>query len=158
MKPLLYHDIDGILFGEYGPRKTHQLRPGVADWFHWVVARYQLVFLTSWPQANLFDLLTGLYLQEVIPVCRYLPWTSLGLPFKWDALQQDQSQHPSPYFWIDDDPTVFPTLNEQRRHYNRLPFLHVNPTGERQLEDLMQRLNARTAQLTQLVASSSLPH
>ena len=38
MKPVFYHDIDGILFGEYGPRKTHQLRPGIADWFHYLEA------------------------------------------------------------------------------------------------------------------------
>ncbi len=158
MTPILYHDIDGVLFGEYGPRQIHQLRPGVSDWLHWVLARYQLVFLTSCPQADLFGLLSSLYLQDVISACRYLPWTSVGLPFKWDAIKQEQHHHPHPYLWIDDDPSVFPALNEQRGHDNRLPFVRVNPTGERELVHLMQRLNARTAQLTQLVASSSLPH
>ncbi|MHB8674658.1 MAG: hypothetical protein ACYDAK_13405 [Candidatus Limnocylindrales bacterium] len=151
MKPILYHDIYGVLFGEYGPRHSHQLRPGVADWFHWVLARYQLVFLTSWTQDDVFTLLNSLYLHDVISVCRYVPWMSVGLPTKWDAIKQQQHRHPHPYFWIDDDLSVFPPLNEQRAHYNRLPFIRVNPTGERQLEDLMQRLNTRTTQLKQLV-------
>jgi hypothetical protein len=30
-KPVLLHDVDGILFGTYGPRGVHQLRPGISD-------------------------------------------------------------------------------------------------------------------------------
>lgn len=147
MKPILYHDIDGVLFGEYGPRQTHQLRPGVHDWFHWVLKRYQLVFVTSWQQDQLFDLLKSLYLHDVIDACRYLPWQSAGLAFKWDAIQHDQRMTPHPFLWIDDDPSVFPDGPIRSQYFAALPFVRVNPTGANQLADLMQRLNARTEKL-----------
>ena len=31
MKPILYHDIDGVLFGDYAGE--FQLRPGLKTWF-----------------------------------------------------------------------------------------------------------------------------
>ena len=31
MKPIVYPDIDGVLFGKYGPRQALQLCPGVSD-------------------------------------------------------------------------------------------------------------------------------
>jgi hypothetical protein len=32
MKPIVYHDINGVLFGEYGPRKPLQiLRPETSE-------------------------------------------------------------------------------------------------------------------------------
>jgi hypothetical protein len=112
-KPVLLHDVDGILFATYGPRGVHQLRPGISDWFHWVLARFQLVFLTSWPEAELYSLLKGLYLHEVMTACRYLPWCHVGT--KWAAADAHRVTHTLPWFWIDDDPTVFPPLIEQKQ-------------------------------------------
>ena len=46
-KPRLYHDIDGVLFGEYtmfpGARPVYQLSPGTRDWFRWALKRFELV-------------------------------------------------------------------------------------------------------------------
>lgn len=148
-RPVLLHDIDGVLFGTYGPRGVHQLRPGVHDWFHWVLARFQLVFLTSWPEADLYSLFNGLYLHDVITACRYLPWFHVGT--KWAALYADRFKHNMPWFWIDDDPNVFPAQIEQKQIFNGLPFVRVNPTGAQELHHLMQRLNQRITKMKQLL-------
>lgn len=154
IKPILYHDVDGVLFGEYGPRKIHQLRPGVNDWFHWVLARYELVFLTSWTEHDLRLLLHSLYLDHVNEKSRILPWDTVGLS-KWEALKKDQAPHPHPFFWIDDQGSfLFPDPAIQSQYFNGLPFVTVNSTGSNQLEDLMQRLNARQKKLSALLAQT----
>lgn len=154
MKPLLYHDIDGVLFGEYGARKAHQLRPGVNDWFHWVLARYQLVFLTSWKQHELFNLLDTLYLPDTIEHSRFLHWkyAARPIPFKWDAILEDQQKHPHPFLWIDDEAHVFPEPAEQSQYFGGIPFVRVNPTGPNELPNLIQRLNARTKKLEEMIS------
>lgn len=81
-KCVLYHDIDGILFSTYGPRSVHQLRPGVNDWFHWVLTRFDVIFLTSWPEADLRSLLKALYLHDVSTARPYLSWFHLGTKWK----------------------------------------------------------------------------
>lgn len=153
MKPLLYHDIDGVLFGDYGPRRARQIRPGLGDWFHWVLARYQIVFLSSWKHHEILTVLHELYLRDVIPQCRYLEWEHAirPIPFKWDAVVQDQLRQPHPYLWIDDDDQVFPEKMERGAFYSGIPFVRVNPTGEHELLHLMQRLNARTTKLHALL-------
>lgn len=163
MNPVLYHDIDGIVFGAYGPRQTHQLRPGVADWFHWVLRRYQVVFLTKWTQEDLHALLTQLYLKDVIESSRYLPWFTVGIATKWEAILRDQHVHASPFFWIDDQHDQFPAPQIQAQYFHRLPFVRVNPTGANELADLMQRLQARMQKLQKLTerrlaAESTLAH
>ena len=45
-KPILFHDIDGVLFGEY--EGEFQLRPGVKTWLKWVNEHFEVVWLTSW--------------------------------------------------------------------------------------------------------------
>lgn len=152
MKPLLYHDIDGVLFGEYGPRKVAQLRPGIHDWFHWASARYQIVFLTSWTEDELSHLFVSLFLTSLLHNSRVLLWETVGLT-KWEALKRDQDHHPHPFFWIDDQPQyVFPDARTRSHYYAGLPFVSVNPTGAHQLEDLMQRLNARQTKLAHWLA------
>ena len=154
IRPILYHDIDGVLFGEYGPRKVHQLRPGVNDWFHWVLARYHLVFLTSWSDHELTLLFHSLYLDHVNEQSRVLPWNTVGLS-KWEALQQDQALRPHPFFWIDDEGSfLFPEASIQSQYFNALPFVTVNATRSNELEDLMQRLNARQKKLSALLAQT----
>lgn len=148
-KPVLLHDIDGVIFGTYGPRAVHQLRPAIHDWFHWVLARFQLVFLTSWPETDLYSLLKGLYLQDVITACRYLPWFHVGT--KWTAADVHRFTHNLPWFWIDDDPAVFPPLIEQKQIFTGLPFVRVNSTGANELQNVMQRLNHRVEKMRVLL-------
>lgn len=151
MNPLLYHDIDGVLFGEYGPRHAVQLRPGVTDWFHWALARYQIVFVTGWSEHNLTHLFTSLFLSSVIHNSRVLQWETIGCS-KWEAIRRDQATHPGPFFWIDDQARdVFPHPDSRGQYYHGLPFVSVNPTGMHELSALMQRLNARQEKLTRLL-------
>lgn len=148
-KCVLYHDIDGILFSTYGPRSVHQLRPGVHDWFHWVLTRFDVIFLTSWPEADLRSLLKALYLHDVSTACPYLSWFHLGT--KWAALDAHRFTHNRPWFWIDDDPAVFPPLIEQKQIFAGLPFVRVNPTGANELPNVMQRLNHRVEKMRVLL-------
>lgn len=151
MKPILYHDIDGVLFGEYGPRKVPQLRPGVSDWFHWAQARYQIVFLTGWSEEDLTHLCLSLFLSHVIQSSRVLQWETIGLT-KWEALLRDHRANPEPFFWIDDHAkVVFPDANTRAQYFHGLPFVSVNPTGMNELPAVMQRLNARQDKLAKLL-------
>lgn len=40
-KPILFHDIDGLLFGEYDGE--FQLRPGVKTWLKWAHEHFEVV-------------------------------------------------------------------------------------------------------------------
>lgn len=119
-----------------------------------MLARYELVFLTSWKEHELRLLLHSLYLDHVNEKSRVLPWYIVGLT-KWEAIQKDQASYPYPFFWIDDQgPFLFPDPAIQSHYFNRLPFVTVNISGANQLEDVMQRLNARQKKLSALLAQT----
>jgi len=44
-KPVLYLDVDGVLFGLYGDPEAFQLRPGVTSFLTWVHSQFQLCWL-----------------------------------------------------------------------------------------------------------------
>ena len=64
MKPILFHDIDGVLFGEYDGE--FQLRPGVKTWLRWAHEHFQVVFLTSWSPEKIRTLLSVIYSEKFI--------------------------------------------------------------------------------------------
>lgn len=144
--PRLYHDIDGVLFGEYttfpGARTVFQLRPGTRDWLQWVLPRFELVWLTTWSAEDLRGLLTHLYLSHVWTRSRYLPWqTDLTLgepPTKLAALQRDLHGFSGPWCWIDDFPEGLPNLDPWRQGCVR-----VSASGRDALLLLPDRLRRR---------------
>jgi hypothetical protein len=62
MKPILYHDIDGVLFGDYAGE--FQLRPGLKTWLKWVNEHFEVVFLTMWRHEEIDTLLSILTVEK----------------------------------------------------------------------------------------------
>jgi hypothetical protein len=136
----LYHDVDGVLFGQYGPGHRWQVRPGLSDWLQWVVARFELVWLTSWQQADLEQLLLQTYNASIVPQARYLPWTGS----KVAALVEDVDPE-TRWLWLDDEPWEAEALEALGLAAR---FQAVNPCGPHALEAVRAQLLARAQALT----------
>jgi len=52
-KPILYIDVDGVLFGLYGEPTAFQLRPGVNSFLTWADEMFVCKWLTCWGQERL---------------------------------------------------------------------------------------------------------
>ena len=59
MKPILFHDIDGVLFGDYDG--GFQLRPGVNTWLEWAFEHFEVAWSTSWDPEKIEAPLTVTY-------------------------------------------------------------------------------------------------
>lgn len=64
--PILFHDIDGVLFGEYDGH--YQLRPGVKTWLTWPHDQFAVVWLTLWEMKRIEHFLSSLYLDTFRPI------------------------------------------------------------------------------------------
>ena len=53
--PILLHDIDGVLFGDYAGE--FQLRPGVKTWLTCAHEHFEVIWLTSWDSEKIKTLL-----------------------------------------------------------------------------------------------------
>jgi hypothetical protein len=62
--PILFHDIEGVLFGEYAGE--FQLRPGVKTWLKWAHEHFEVVFLTSWSHDKIRTLLSVVYSEKFL--------------------------------------------------------------------------------------------
>lgn len=60
--PILFHDIDGVLFGDYAGE--FQLRPGVKTWLTWAHGHFEVIWLTSWDSEKIKTLLHVLYCER----------------------------------------------------------------------------------------------
>ena len=90
--PILFHDIDGVLFGEYAGE--FQLRPGVKSWLAWAHEHFQVIWLTSWESDKIKALLHVLYCERfttfrssprsITPTGRTMRtrWSGLNRPWK----------------------------------------------------------------------------
>jgi hypothetical protein len=110
-KPILFHDIDGVLFGEYDGE--FQLRPGVKTWLKWAHEHFEIVWLTSWAPEKVKTLLSVLYCEKFMKHLAESSGTRPDQPFQcanwmnyanketWlqDAIPKLQGRS---WFWIDD--------------------------------------------------------
>ena len=130
MKPILFHDIDGVLFGEYAGE--YQLRPGVSTWLRWVCTHFDLVWLTAWKMDRIHSLLRCLYLDDVIKSSTYGNWENYAHKETWlrEAVPKLNGR---PWFWIDDIHDDLSGLPAER-------CIRVNPKAERELERLREQL------------------
>lgn len=62
--PTLFHDIDGVLFGDYAGE--FQLRPGVNSWLAWAHEHFEVIWLTSWESEKIKTLLSVLYCGKLL--------------------------------------------------------------------------------------------
>jgi hypothetical protein len=63
-KPILFHDIDGVSFGEYDGE--FQLRTGVNSWLKWVYENFEVVWLASWSTEKIRTLLRAVYCEKFL--------------------------------------------------------------------------------------------
>ncbi|HKU51191.1 MAG TPA: hypothetical protein VJQ25_01895 [Nitrospira sp.] len=146
MKPILFHDIDGVLFGEYAGE--YQLRPGVSSWLRWICEHFDLVWLTAWERDRVHGLLRSLYLEDVMKSSTYGNWTNYANKETWlrEAVSKLDGR---PWFWIDDIQDDLSGLPAER-------CIRVIPIEERELErlkeDLAQKAGLSVCQSTRKLA------
>jgi Swiss Army Knife RNA repair-like protein len=143
-KPILFHDIDGVLFGHYGPENHFQLRPGLGDWLNWVHEHFEVVWLTTWRRDQIEDLLTliwprtSTYIRLQAPAAIHVAdWYSYLSKEAW--IKDNVACRPYiDWYWIDDmvgrDPFDQTGLPAQR-------CLWVNPDGEHALDKVRLQLD-----------------
>jgi NLI interacting factor-like phosphatase len=126
-KPILFHDIDGVLFGEYAGH--FQLRPGVRSWLTWAHEHFSVIWLTSWEKEHVEQLLDVLYLRNFLPI-QYGNWTNYSNKAIW--LKQISSKLGTrKAVWIDDN----------AEPVDGIEVMLVNPAGEKELVTLQNRLS-----------------
>lgn len=139
-KPLLYHDIDGVLYGDYAGE--FQLRPGLKTWIKWVDEHFDVVFLTTWRREEIDTLLSILTAERFMkslqaPAFHSANWQKYDNKELWvaDAVAKTGTRE---WFWIDDEMAT----EERLRHLGLDPSrcLKVNPTGANELEVLKDKL------------------
>ena len=132
MKPTLYHGIDGVLFGHYGPNKAYQLRPGVGDWLRWAHQHFNVVWLTTWKEPEIRQLLmmhwprksTYATLRPPTHV-RVADWQGYASKEAW--LLAKVKRKVAEWYWIDD------MIPEGLSDLPRKRCIFVNPEGEHTL-------------------------
>lgn len=140
-KPILFHDIDGVLFGEYDGE--FQLRPGVKTWLKWAHEHFEVVWLTTWAPEKIKTLLSVLYCEKFI---KHLPtqpfqcvnWTNYSSKVVWlsQAMPKLDGRE---WYWIDDDVRNYATEIEELK----LPkerCIQVLENGAGALEELREGL------------------
>jgi hypothetical protein len=140
-KPLLFHDIDGVLFGEYDG--DFQLRPGVKTWLKWAHEHFQVVFLTSWSPDKIRTLLSVIYSEKFIknlsdPPVPCANWTGYSNKVEWlsKAVPKLQGRE---WYWIDDEVRTYAKEIEELK----LPTercIQVSEKGAGALEELRGEL------------------
>jgi hypothetical protein len=127
IKPVLFHDIDGVLFGDYGGH--FQLRPNVKTWLTWAHQNFRVVWLTSWDREDVEQLLGLLYLREFLPV-HHANWSNYESKALWLKMAREKINEDRAVFWIDDEAEKVDGVIE----------VQVDRMGERELESLQRRL------------------
>jgi hypothetical protein len=102
-RPVLYHDIDGVLFGDYSGH--FQLRPNVKGWLEFVHEHFEVVWLTTWTKEDIRQLLKVLYAEKYVrhPTIQFrvADWYSYDTKEQWLSANRSQLEGMS-WFWIDD--------------------------------------------------------
>jgi len=139
-KPILYHDIDGVLFGDYAGE--FQLRPGLKTWIKWVHEHFDVVFLTMWRHEEIDTLLSVLTVEKFMkslqaPSFRSANWKNHDNKELWvaDAVAKTGTRE---WFWIDDEVPAEERLQHLGLDPNRC--LKVNSKGANELEILKDKL------------------
>lgn len=132
--PILFHDIDGVLFGDYAGE--FQLRPGVKSWLGWAHEHFQVIWLTSWEPDKIKTLLHVLYCERFhslpeIPPFHHANWTNCENKVVW-LEQAAQKLKGREWFWIDDEiQNLMPAIQQAGLSLDRC--IHSNPNGRDEL-------------------------
>ena len=142
--PILFHDIDGVLFGDYAGE--FQLRPGVRSWLGWAHEHFQVIWLTSWESDKIKTLLHILYCERFhnhpdIPPFHHANWTNCENKVVWleQAVEKLKDRE---WFWIDDDiEKLTPAIQHAGLSLDRC--IQSNPEGRDELLVLQATLTSR---------------
>ncbi|OQW47493.1 MAG: hypothetical protein A4C66_14775 [Nitrospira sp. HN-bin3] len=142
--PILFHDIDGVLFGEYAGE--FQLRPGVKSWLAWAHEHFQVIWLTSWESEKIKTLLHILYCERFhglpeIPPFHHANWMNYETKVVWleQAVEKLKDRE---WFWIDDEIEKW-TSAIQQAGLSLDRCIQSNPEGRDELLVLQSTLAAR---------------
>lgn len=132
--PILFHDIDGVLFGDYAGE--FQLRPGVKSWLTWVHEHFEVIWLTSWDSDKIKTLLHVLNCERFrshpdIQPFRYANWMNCENKVVWleQAVQKLDGRE---WFWIDDEiEKLTPAIQRVGLPLDRC--IQSNPQGQDEL-------------------------
>ena len=152
-KPILFHDIDGVIFGYYGPAGHLQLRPGFADWVQWVHEHFTVIWFSVRRETQVRELMQSLCLEKFGTV-RIAQWNTYADKEPWLAVEV-KKLNDRPWLWIDDH-IASP---------GRLEFLglaaenciRVCPNGPDELIELKKILESRLERFSGSELSSSTP-
>ena len=142
--PILFHDIDGVLFGDYAGE--FQLRPGVKSWLAWAHEHFELIWLTSWESDKIKTLLSVLYCERFrsnpdIPPFRHANWTNCENKVVWieQAVEKLKGRE---WFWIDDEIETLATAI-QKAGLSLDRCIQSNPLGPDELLVVQSTLTSR---------------
>jgi hypothetical protein len=142
--PILFHAIDGVLFGDYAGE--FQLRPGVKSWLAWAHEHFEVIWLTSWESDKIKTLLHVLYCERFRghpepPPFRHANWTNCENKVVWieQAVQKLKGRD---WFWIDDEiETCTPAIQQAGLSLERC--VPSNPQGPDELLVIQSTLVSR---------------
>lgn len=142
--PILFHDIDGVLFGDY--TGEFQLRPGVNSWLAWAHQHFEVIWLTSWESEKIKTLLSVLYCGKYcsIPEARpfhHANWTNCENKVVW--IQQAMHKlNGREWYWIDDEIEMLaPAIEKAGLPLERC--IRSNPLGQDELLIIQSTLAGR---------------
>ncbi len=125
----VYLDVDGVLFGNYGG--CMQLRPHTNMVLRELAARYNVTWLTAWPEDRIRLLMELLYIGDMNAKVSYTRWTDRKIE------SVDMS---NPWYWVDDNISAedIAYASERRQDVRRL--VAMRPYGIYELSQLTDRL------------------
>lgn len=136
MKPILYIDVDGVLFGEY--EGYFQLRPNVIGFLEWCTKYFDCRWLTCWGQDQLESLFNMIYGTRVEQKIKYHKWFHLDNKAKAIDLDND-------FYWIEDGlPEDEIEILDNAHKTDR--YIYVNNQGRDELDKIREILEDRLKQ------------
>lgn len=135
-KPILFIDVDGVLFGGYEGRI--QLRPNVWRFLEWCTEFFECYWLTAWPEDRLRQLAFVTYGLDVFKKIKYCDWMHMGSK----AQAAIQTANDKPFFWLEDGimPEDAKILAENNKSKS---YIYVNEHGRDALDEIKLRLMTR---------------
>lgn len=150
-KPILFHDIDGVIFGYYGPAGHLQVRPGVADWVQWVHEHFTVIWFSVRRETQVRELMQSLCVEKFGTV-HVAQWNSYADKEPWLAVEV-KKLNGRPWLWIDDH-----IASPSRLEFLGLAAVNcirVCPEGPNELIELKKTLESRLERLSGSELSSS---
>lgn len=133
MRPILYLDVDGVLFGLYDG--AYQLRPRVNSILAQMVEHFEVRWLTSWS----FPRLQQMLMLTQCTVSRRTTEQDWGSADKRKVDAIDMSQD---FWWLEDE--IGDDARCRLYDYNVLGrYIYCNPEGETSLQDAWDDLIKR---------------